>query len=182
MDVFMGTIMPFGFQFTPRGWQPCNGQTMPISQNSAMYSLLGTTFGGDGQTTYGLPDLRGRVGISQGQGPGLSPYTMGEKAGTETVTLTSGQMPMHNHGLTASTAAATATAPGATELLAAPNGEDANLGAVTVKMYAPAGGAMVALSPTSTTVSGSSQPFSIMQPFLVLNYQIAMEGIFPSRN
>ncbi len=181
-EPFIGTIQAYGFNFAPRGWATCSGQQMAIQQNTALFSLLGTYYGGNGQTTFGLPDLRGRVAVGQGQGPGLSPYDMGEMTGSETVTLTINEMPAHTHPLIATTTAATATAPSGTEVLAAPNGEDANLGAVTVKMYAPSDANNKQLAPQSIGIAGGSQPFSILQPLLCVNYSIALEGIFPSRN
>jgi microcystin-dependent protein len=182
MDVFIGTIQAFGFNFAPRGWQTCSGQTIAISQNTALFSLIGTTYGGNGTTTFCLPDLQGRVAVGQGQGPGLSNYVLGEATGSEQVTLTQQQLPAHTHMLMASTVAATDTTPASGDVLGAPNGEDADLGAVTVKMYAPAGAGMVSLSPTSIGVAGSSIPFSVVQPLLCINYSIAMEGIFPTRS
>ena len=104
-EPFLGEIRAFGFTFAPRGWAMCQGQTMSISQNSALFSLLGTTYGGDGRVTFGLPDLRGRTAISLGQGPGLSTRTQGEQAGSEQVTLNAGQIPPHTHGVTASSQA-----------------------------------------------------------------------------
>lgn len=182
MDVFIGTIQPFGFNFAPRGWQTCSGQSIPISQNSALFSLIGTTYGGNGTTNFNLPDLRGRVAVGQGQGPGLSNYVIGEATGTEEVTLTTQQLPAHNHMLLASTIAATDTTPASGDLLGAPNGEDGNLAPVTVKMYSPAGAGVVSLSPTSIGQTGNSLPISILQPLLTINYSIAMVGIFPSRS
>lgn len=182
MEVFMGTVMPFGFNFAPKGWATCSGQQMSIQQNSALFSLLGTAFGGNGTQTFGLPDLRSRVAVGQGQGPGLSTYVMGEMTGSESTTMSVNQMPAHNHTVLASTAAATVTTPTGVEFLGAPNGEDTNLGAVTVKLYAPAGGTQVTLAPTSVGVTGGSQPISILQPLLVINYSIALQGLFPSRN
>jgi microcystin-dependent protein len=182
MDVFMGTIQAFGFYFAPRGWQTCSGQLISISQNSALFSLLGTNFGGDGTVTFGLPDLRSRVAVGQGQGPGLSNYVIGEATGSEQVGLTSQNLPAHTHMLMASTVAATDTTPASGDVLGAPNGEDADLAPVTVKMYAPAGTGMVPLSPTSIGVAGGSIPMSVIQPLLCINYSIAMEGIFPSRS
>src|SRR5450631_2987711 len=104
-EPFLGEIRMFGFNFNPQGWAQCNGQLMAISQNTALFSLLGTNFGGNGQTTFGLPDLRGRVPVHAGQGPGLSPYNIGEQTGTENVTLLSSQMPSHSHGVSANLAA-----------------------------------------------------------------------------
>src|ERR1700712_5433026 len=105
MDNFLGEIRMFGGNFNPRGWQLCNGQLLAVSTNSALFSILGTQFGGNGTTTFGLPDLRGRVPVHQGSGPGLSPYVIGEATGTENVTLLSTQMPAHNHLVKAASAA-----------------------------------------------------------------------------
>src|SRR5690625_4414253 len=99
MDTFIGTIQLFAFDFVPRGWAACNGQLLPISQHTALYSLLGTQYGGDGRTTFGLPDLRGRVPLGQGQGPGLASYAVGETGGAETTTLTTEQLPAHTHAV-----------------------------------------------------------------------------------
>lgn len=181
-EPFIATIQAYGFNFAPYQWALCAGQQMAIQQNTTLFSLLGTVYGGNGQTTFGIPDLRGRVAVGQGQGPGLSPYTIGEVTGTETVTLTTNQMPMHTHPLIATSTAAAATAPTGAEVLAAPNGEDANLGAVTVKMYAPPDANNKQLAPQSIGVAGGSQPFSILQPLLCVNYSIALYGIYPSRN
>ncbi len=181
-EPFIGEIKIFGFNFAPRGYATCQGQIMSIAQNTALFSLLGTTYGGNGQTTFGLPDLQGRAPIGQGQGPGLSPYSMGQEAGTESATLLITNMPMHAHpgqGLTVnipvSTGGADASSPAGAFL--ADNGVEAfssvstagqNYGAPTV------GG--------NTGVAGGSQPFGILNPYLCINYSIAIEGIFPSRN
>jgi microcystin-dependent protein len=111
MDPFLGQIQPFAFGITPKGWAACNGQLLPINQNQALFSLLGTTYGGNGQTTFALPDLRGRVSAGQGAGPGLTPAAIGQQMGTETVTLTSNQMPAHSHSISGSTGAANAENP-----------------------------------------------------------------------
>lgn len=169
-EPFLGEIRTFGFNFAPLGWAFCAGQLLPISQNTALFSLLGTFYGGDGIQTFALPDLRGRVGINQGQGPGLSPYDLGEVSGSETVTLTSAQMPGHTHAAVANGSPATSSHPdgavpartGSSQYAAAPDGTAMNAG-----MIGPAGG---------------SQPFSNIQPFLCLNFCIALQGIFPSRN
>jgi microcystin-dependent protein len=186
--------------FAPRGWAFCQGQLMAISTNSALFSLLGVVYGGNGQTTFGLPNLQGRVPVGQGQSPGTSTYTLGETAGTETVTLSSAQMPQHNHPATfastglpgvdvtmnASTAASSSDSP-------QPGYQLGDVFPNSTKMYAPSGGTQVALGGASAQLSGQvqgtvaiglaggSQPFSIVQPFQVLNYVIAMEGVFPSR-
>src|SRR5262247_1539362 len=110
-EPFLGQIQPFGFNFAPTGWATCDGQILSIAQNTALFSLLGTTFGGNGQTTFGLPDLRGRVPIGQGQGPGLANYTLGQTGGQETVTLITSQMPQHTHSLVGVTEAGDTNVP-----------------------------------------------------------------------
>jgi microcystin-dependent protein len=182
MEAFIGTVFTFAFNFAPRGFATCQGQILSIAQNTALFSLLGTTYGGNGQSTFALPDLQGRVPNGQGQGPGLSPYSMGQLAGTETITLLQPNMPAHNHALMATAASADSATPVADHILGGANGEDANLGSVTVKVYAPAAGSNpIALSPISIGIAGASMPIPILSPYLTLNYSICMEGIFPSR-
>jgi microcystin-dependent protein len=164
---FLGEIRIFPYNFAPRGWAFCNGQILSISQNTALFSLLGTTYGGNGQTTFALPDLRGRVPNSSGQGPGLSSYTLGQVGGTETVTLTQSEMPSHNHGVNSTNADATSARPGGN--------------------FPAAGGGYNSASsntmaPTMIGNAGGSQPHSNVQPYLTLNYCIALTGIYPSRN
>jgi microcystin-dependent protein len=161
-------IVPYNF--APRGWAFCNGQILPIAQNTALFSLIGTTFGGNGQTTFALPDLRGRFPNSSGQGPGLSNYDLGQVSGTESVTLTVNQMPAHGHAVAppGSTNSPTASKP-TNNVPAAGNFYDAGPGAVTMFNY-------------QTGLAGGNQPTGIMNPYLTLNFCIALEGIFPSRN
>lgn len=169
MDTYLGTIMPVGFAFAPKGWALCNGQLLPIAQNQALFSLLGTNFGGNGVTTFGLPDLRGRtpVGVSQSN-PGLP-------SGSETVTLTANQLPAHTHVVTAtSTAASGRSSPAANKIFAA------NGNAATTMFADPT--ALLALSQNNVAPSGDSGPHANMQPFLVVNYIIALQGIYPSRS
>ena len=176
MDVFVGMIAAFGFNFPPRGWMLCNGQVIAITQNSALFSLLGTTYGGNGQTTFALPDLQGRVLIGMGNGPGLTPRTQGEVSGTENVTLISTQMPAHNHTMTASGDGPTqATASGAS--LAS----QGRTGGTMPTIYANGATTPVNMA-SATTQAGGNQPHNNMQPYLAINYCIAVEGIFPSRN
>ena len=173
-EPFLGMIAIYPYNFAPRGWAFCNGQILPIAQNTALFSLIGTTFGGNGQTTFALPDLRGRFPNSSGQGPGLSPYTLGEASGTESHTQTVNEMAAHNHTFTigANDGDGDTNAPSATTRLgAATQGNIYNTQAATVQM--PAG---------PTGLSGGSQPMPIMNPYLTLNFCIALEGIFPSRN
>lgn len=179
-EVFIGVMQPFAFQFAPRNWKICDGSLLPIAQYQALFSLIGVTYGGNGTTNFAIPDTRGRILLGQGRMPGGSTYTMGEAGGSETVTLTVQNLPAHMHMLIASTQSATAPAPGSTEWLDAANGSDPTSGdAVTVHIYAPAGAAepLQGVGP-----AGGNQPAPIMQPFLVNNYSIAVQGLFPSRN
>ena len=167
-EPFIGMLMLVGFNFAPRGWALCNGQILSIAKNTALFSLLGTQYGGNGQTTFALPDLRGRVPIHQGQGPGLSAYTIGQTAGQETHTLTITEMPMHNHLLSSTNAAATTSRPNGA-VPAAGGSYSTTLDGGTMNAQA-------------VGLSGGSQPHNILQPYLTLNWVIALEGIYPSRN
>ena len=178
---FIGAVVLFAGTFPPNGWAFCQGQILSIAQNTALFAILGTTYGGNGQTTFALPDLRGRVPVSQGQGPGLSPYTLGEVVGTETVTLLSTQMPAHNHTLQLTAQVQVASGAPTTEEAA-----DAFLTTTGAPFYASSaagndhlGGVTAA---GTSGISGGSQPFDNRSPYLGLNYIIALEGIFPSRN
>lgn len=182
MEVFIGTIQPFAFNFAPRDWALCNGQVMSIAQNTALFSLLGTTYGGNGQTTFGLPNLQGRMPIGMGQGPGLPPYTIGEAAGSPSTVLTSNQMPSHTHAVqvqVGSAPSSPAVAPSATnQFLAASNATGPLAAAIwSNELTSPLnmGGAQAGLA-------GGNQPMDIMNPYLALNFSIAIMGIFPSRN
>jgi microcystin-dependent protein len=176
MDVLMGLIAAFGFNFTPRGWASCSGQLVSISQNSAMFALLGTTYGGDGQNTFGLPDLRGRTLVGMGNGPGLSSVVQGEMAGVQQVTILATNMPIHNHTLGGATLLI-ANAPADTNN---PAGFLANSG--TAQIYSESSNAFTKAIGGTTDNAGGSQAINIMNPYLGINYCIAMEGIFPSRN
>ncbi len=169
---YLSEIRAFAFQFAPMGWAQCNGQLLPINQNPALFSLLGTTYGGDGINTFALPDLRGRVAISQGNG-----YTQGQTAGTETVSLTTNQLPNHSHPInTAANGTANATnIPGPTVVLG--SGSTTEAGNPAVSIYGT--GTAIALAPLGT--AGSNQPHENRMPSLVMNYCIALQGIFPSR-
>jgi microcystin-dependent protein len=169
MEPFLGQLMLVPYNFAPQGWAFCNGQIMSIAQNSALFSLLGTTYGGNGQTTFALPDLRGRVAISAGQGPGLQNYSLGEVAGSESVTLISTQMPAHTHLVGASTGSAQATPDNAFP------GSD-----TSTQIYDLA--ASTTMNPQMIQPAGGSQPHENRQPYLVLNYIIALQGIYPSRS
>jgi microcystin-dependent protein len=177
-EPFIGEIIMFAGNFAPRGWALCQGQILSIAQNTALFSILGTTYGGNGQTTFALPDLRGRVPLGQGQGPGLSPYVLGQLAGTENTTLLQSQMPAHNHLITANEGNGTAQAP-ANGFLSAPVVPTQGNAAVSAYRNSSDG---TTLAPTSLSISGGNQPFSNLQPYLCINFIIALEGIFPSRN
>ena len=175
---FIGQIVLFAGNFAPRGWQLCAGQIMPIAQYTALFSILGTTYGGNGQTTFALPDLRGRVAVGQGQGPGLSSYDLGEVTGSESVSLMIPEMPAHNHMVQVSSGQAD-SATANNNYLAVANGSLAG-DPVVVNTYN--GTPTAILGNSSITVAGSSQPHSNIQPSLCINYIICLEGIFPSRN
>ena len=166
-EPFLSEIKIVSFNFPPKGWALCNGQFLPINQNQALFALLGTTYGGNGQTTFALPNLRGRAPIHIGNG-----HTLGEAAGSTAVTITQQTMPQHLHFLQASTAAATLDAPGSTTLLGGSAPNDLYTGPT----------ALSPLIASTVTNVGGSQAHTNMMPYLVLNFIIALQGIFPSRN
>jgi len=172
-EPFIGQIMMFAGNFAPRGWAFCEGQLLSVAQNTALYSILGTTYGGNGQTTFALPDLRGRLPMQPGQGPGLSPRTLGEQGGSESVTLISSQMPAHNHTLNVSSQQGDTETPVGTVLAAD------NTATITNYRAAPIDGTM---NPSAIGVAGGTQPHNNMSPFLCINFIIALEGIYPSRS
>jgi microcystin-dependent protein len=179
MEPFLGQVCLFSFSIIPRGWAPCNGQLMAIAQNTALFALIGTTYGGDGITTFALPDLRGRAALNAGHGPGLSSRIMGEASGTENVTLISTQMPAHNHPMMVSATPATSNTPNG-NVLAVSNGSVPSLEAsASVNTYGTQINGMA--NPQTIGLSGGSQPHYNMQPYLVMNYCIATSGIFPSQ-
>lgn len=171
---YIGEIRMFGFGRTPNNWQACDGSLLPISEYDALFALIGTTYGGDGQTTFGVPDLRGRLPIHQGTGPGLSTYIIGQKAGTETVTVLPTQMPAHTHTLVATTGAATTLTPGSTLLPGTVSGENFYVSDVSAATIVP-------MSAQSTSQAGGSQPHENCMPTLTVQYCIATFGIFPSQ-
>jgi microcystin-dependent protein len=171
---FLGEIEIFGFNFAPYGWAQCNGQLLPVTQNTALFSLLGTQFGGDGHSTFGLPNLQGQIPVGPGQGPGLSRYTIGETAGAETVTLTVSEIPSHTHTLPVDPGAGRSPAPSPSTVLGA-----TGRGAPEVYADAATSGAMMTVS--SVGASGGSQPHNNMMPYLTLNYCISLQGVFPVR-
>ena len=199
MEVFVGWVQTFSFQFAPRGWTLCRGQLLPISQNTALFSLIGTTYGGDGRTTFALPNFNGRTAIGQGQAPGTSiNWQMGMLFGNDIHVLSLAEMPAHSHsgdwssdnngGLTATTSDAISNTPENGLVLgttvpgpAAPDQPEkiyASLDANTVTL----GGLNLGTASVSVGVSGGNNAFNIVQPSLGINYSIALQGIFPSRN
>jgi microcystin-dependent protein len=176
-EPFLGMIIIVPYNFAPRGWAFCNGQILPIAQNTALFSLLGTTFGGNGQTTFALPDLRGRVPNSSGQGPGLSSYDLGQVGGTESETITVNQMPAHNHMVSCNNSTDPTSSKPSTRVLGRLNvPTDGN----SLIYSDTSDGTLMAATMINNT--GGSQPISLLQPYLTVNYCIALEGIFPSRN
>ncbi len=171
-DPFIAEIRIFPFNFAPRGWAWCNGQLLPIRQNTALFALLGTTYGGDGRSTFGLPNLQGRAAVQPGQGAGLSLHHLGQKGGTETVTLLESEMPVHPHGLQASPDPGDNTVPGPTVSLA---------GSVGGSVYADGTVPPAAAAPTALAPTGGGQPHNNVQPYLTLFFCIALQGIFPPR-
>jgi len=191
VEPFIGQINTVGFNFAPRGWALCEGQLLPISQNTALFSLLGTTYGGDGRTTFGLPDLRGRNTVGVGQGAGLNHISWGEKGGSNTTVLTKNNLPSHNHSLTGAKASVTVSIPASDTGADGNNPEDAHLAEspATTNIYKsdtpnvtlapfPADGDVTGI----TQDTGASTPIDNMQPFLGVYYVIALVGIFPSRS
>lgn len=171
MEPFLGQIQAFGFNFAPRGWAKCDGQLLPISQYSALFSLLGTIYGGDGRTTFALPDLRGRSPIHYGNGPGLTTRPIGQRSGQENVTLTTSQIPAHNHPTNIAVSTESGEENSSNLFIANNQGgfneessTNQNLGGVT------------------SGLTGGTQSHNNMPPYIVLNYCIALQGIFPSRS
>jgi microcystin-dependent protein len=188
MEPFIGQIQPFGFNFAPRGWAKCEGQLLSISQYSALFSLLGTTYGGDGRTTFGLPDLRSRSIVGIGNGPGLSSISWGERGGLEMVTLNQANMPSHSHDLINGTANVQVSTTDNTDDANETSQGDAGLGTAgnmpSIYRENPTtsdhlGGVSIS---GSTNLSGGNLPFQMRNPFLGINVCIALVGIFPSRN
>lgn len=181
MEGTIGEIRMFAGNFAPRNWAFCSNQLLAIAQNTALFSILGTTYGGNGQTTFALPDFRGRVAVGTGQGPGLANITLGEISGQPTTTLTINNMPMHTHALTGNVNMQV-------------NNDNSNLSddatnkrfAATGNLFTAATADLVNMAPPANTLAigtnGGSQPFSLMNPYLGMNYIICLSGIFPSRD
>jgi len=174
-DAFVAEIRMFGFNFPPTGWATCDGQLLPISQNTALFSLLGTTYGGDGRTNFALPNLQGSAALHPGQGQGLSQYFLGEQGGSQTVTLLTTEMPIHTHTVNAKSAGGLTT----------PGGNmwgQAGAAKAAANFYAPAAGSGPIMNATAFAISGGSLPHNNMMPFLTLTFCIALQGIFPPRS
>lgn len=177
-DPFVGEIRMFAGNFVPLNWAFCDGRVLSIAENDALFSLIGTTYGGDGQTTFALPDLRGRLPVGQGVGPGMTPRTMGDQFGTETVTLTQQQIASHSHQLVVTTAAATSDSPEG-NVFADTSGD--TLGD---KPYVPTpdNPDLKSMSAKTVTVTGGNQPHNNIMPSVGMNYIICLYGVYPSRN
>lgn len=173
-EPFIAEIRIFAGNFAPRGWAFCDGQLLPISQNTALFSLIGTTYGGDGRSTTALPNLQGRAPMHPGRGPGLTARRLGERGGVETVTLTEAQMPNHGHTLNASMESATGNDP-ANQLPAGSSGR------FTSPIFAADSNPLVPMGDGSLAPAGGSQAHNNMQPFLAMNFIIALVGLYPSR-
>lgn len=172
MDSYLGSLLIFGGNFAIRGYAMCNGQLLSVSANTALFAILGTVYGGNGVQTFGLPDLRGRAPMHFGQGPGLSLYELGERAGTETTTLLTSNMPAHNHLINANHKTGTSAEPSGNYLAQGPSGAT-----IYTNVHPDTTLAVNAVSP-----AGSNLPFNNLQPYLALNYLITVEGLFPVRN
>jgi microcystin-dependent protein len=170
-DPFVAEIRIFPFNFAPKGWAWCDGQLLPLSQNTALFSLLGTTYGGNGKSNFALPDLQGRAAMHPGQGPGLSLHDLGETGGSETVTLLESEIPAHNHALMSLGAPANRSSPIGNTIARAGSGN----------AYVPPPAPSVTMAPEALPPAGGDQPHNNMQPYLTFYFNIALQGVFPPR-
>jgi microcystin-dependent protein len=173
MDPFVAEIRIFPFNFAPKGWAWCDGQLLPLSQNTALFSLLGTTYGGDGKSNFALPDLQGRAPMHPGQGPGLSLHDLGETGGSETVTLLESEIPAHSHALNSQAAVANRTGPAGNSV--------ARVAGATPYLPASPAPPLVNMSDQSLPPAGGDQPHNNLQPYLTFYFNIALQGVFPPR-
>lgn len=174
MNPYLGEIRIFSGNFAPKGWAMCNGQLLSIQSNTALFSLIGTYYGGNGTSTFALPDLRSRLPIHQGQGQGLSPYNIGQNAGNETVTLNSQQLPRHNHNIASFNGPGNNQHPSTANLASTTDSND--------KMYTSSASDGTTLNPAAMSFNGGSQPHNNLQPYLCMTFIIATSGIYPPRN
>jgi microcystin-dependent protein len=172
MDPFVAEIRIFPFNFAPKGWAFCDGQVLPLSQNTALFSLLGTTYGGDGKSNFALPNMQGNVPMHPGQGPGLSLHDLGETGGAETVSLLESEIPAHSHSLNAAAPPGVVFAGDPTTAIARSSG-----GAI----YQTSNAGLVQMNPSAIAPAGGDQPHNNMQPYLTLNFCIALQGVYPPR-
>jgi microcystin-dependent protein len=177
---YIGVIFAHAATFAPRDWAFCQGQVQSIANNDTLYALIGTTFGGDGQVTFNLPDLRGRIPVGQGQGPGLSNYVIGQMSGSENVTVLSTQMPTHTHLVNVVNSQGNAAVPTSSSYIAGTYSGSGS-SAVPLNFYGTTSSGAT-LAPTTISAAGNSLPINIVQPILATQYIIALYGIFPSRN
>jgi|SRR5579884_34954 len=168
---FLAEIRIFPFNFAPRGWALCDGQLLPISQNTALFSLMGTTYGGDGRSNFALPNLQGSVPLGTGQGPGLSLYELGESGGSDVITLLQSEIPLHDHAVEAYSHGGTSASPGGNALAGS-----------GLSLYQTSASPLVSMAPTAVAPAGGDQPHNNLMPYLVLNFCIALQGIFPPRS
>jgi microcystin-dependent protein len=180
MNPFLGQISILGCNFAPLGWALCQGQLLAINQNTALFSLLGVSFGGNGTTNFALPDLRSRAPIGVGQGPGLSANVIGQAGGQETVPITASTYPTHSHALFAASSTASGNTPGG--LIEAEGQSAARGGNVNLALYSGSGTGTILATAALTAAAGGNQPHNNLQPYLALNFCIALQGIFPSRS
>lgn len=171
---FVAEIRIFPFSFAPKGWAFCDGQLLPLSQNTALFSLLGTTYGGDGKSTFALPDMQGNAPMHPGQGPGLSLHDLGETGGSETVSLLESEIPAHSHTIMAAANPALLKLPAPTASLARSQGDNAYQSVVNANI--------IQMNQNAIAPTGGDQPHNNMQPYLTLNFCIALQGIFPPRS
>ena len=172
MDPFVAEIRIFPFNFAPKGWAFCDGQILPLSQNTALFSLLGTTYGGDGKSNFALPDMQGNAPMHPGQGPGLSLHDLGETGGSDTVSLLESEIPSHSHQLVGNPFQATLPTPSPTTDIAHPQGGNVMIDVLT---------GLVNMSDNTVAPAGGDQPHNNMQPYLTLNFCIALQGVYPPR-
>ena len=173
---YIGQVFMYGYDWAPKNYALCYNQQLAIQTNQALFSILGTTYGGNGVQTFALPDLRGRTYVGWGQGPGLNDYVLGEMTGTETVTLLQSNLPQHNHLMNVNTGVATGGDPTGAILSQGPV-----VGGATVATYSTSG-ANAVMNPGAVATAGGNQPVSILQPYLAINFSICLYGLFPSRN